>query len=154
MFGSRFVMQYLESFLSVCNRLDEKDRGCCFILNCVLAVMTLLVFYVSSSRCRGLVCDYSKTCAKRPLSKRPKNGFQYQFSPNAGLMQVKSIAKGSILQYFRPSLSYHLALRSLFCLLLSGRFTHLLLYIISLLVCDFLVILACFLDVDEHSDQN
>ena len=35
------------------------------------------------------------------------------------LMQVKSIAecsKGSILQYFRPSLSYHLLLRSLFCL--------------------------------------
>ena len=35
------------------------------------------------------------------------------------LMQVKSIAecsKGSILQYFQPSLSYHLLLRSLFCL--------------------------------------
>ena len=39
-------------------------------------------------------------------------------------MQVKSIAecsKGSILQYFPPSLSYHLSLRSLFCLFLSGR---------------------------------
>ena len=39
-------------------------------------------------------------------------------------MQVKSIAKcskGSILQYFRPSLSYHLSIRSLFCLFLSGR---------------------------------
>ena len=47
------------------------------------------------------------------------------------LMQVKSIAecsKGSILQYFRPSLSYHLSLRSLFCLFLSGRFTQVLLY--------------------------
>ena len=35
------------------------------------------------------------------------------------LMQVKSIAecsKGSILQFFWPSLSYHLLLRSLFCL--------------------------------------
>ena len=34
-------------------------------------------------------------------------------------MQVKNIAecsKGSILQYFCPSLSYHLPLRSLFCL--------------------------------------
>ena len=41
-------------------------------------------------------------------------------------MQVKSIAecsKGSILQYFRPSLSYHLSLRSLFCLFLSGCLT-------------------------------
>ena len=43
-------------------------------------------------------------------------------------MQVKSIAecsKGSILQYFRPSLNYQLSLKSLFCLFLSGRFTQL-----------------------------
>ena len=42
-------------------------------------------------------------------------------------MRVKSIAdssKGSILQYFWPSLSYHLSLGSLFCLFLSGRFTQ------------------------------
>ena len=41
-------------------------------------------------------------------------------------MQVKSIvecSKGCILQYFWPSLSCHLSLRSLFCLFLSGRFT-------------------------------
>ena len=47
------------------------------------------------------------------------------FKTNYCLMQVKSIAecsKGSILQYFRPSLSYHLSLRSLFCLFLSGHF--------------------------------
>ena len=47
-------------------------------------------------------------------------------------MQVKSIAecsKGSIPQFFRPSLSYHLSLRSLFCLLLSGCFTQVLLNI-------------------------
>ena len=40
-------------------------------------------------------------------------------------MQVKSIAecsKGSILQYFQPLLSYHLSLRHLFCLFLSGTF--------------------------------
>ena len=46
-------------------------------------------------------------------------------------MQVKSIAecfKASILQYFRPSLSYHLSLRSLFCVFLSGHFTQVLLY--------------------------
>ena len=39
-------------------------------------------------------------------------------------MQVKSIAecsKGSILQYFRPSLSYHLSLSHLFYLFLSGH---------------------------------
>ena len=47
-------------------------------------------------------------------------------------MQVKSIAecsKGSTLQYFRPSFSYQLSLRPWFCLFLSGRFTHVLLYI-------------------------
>ena len=54
------------------------------------------------------------------------------FNPNYPLMQVKSIAecsKGSILQYFRPSLSYHLSLRSLFCLFLSGRLRKVLLYL-------------------------
>ena len=46
-------------------------------------------------------------------------------------MQVKSIAecsKGSILQYFRPPLGYHLSLKSLLCLFLSGRFRQVLLY--------------------------
>ena len=45
------------------------------------------------------------------------------------MKQVKSIvecSKGSILQYFQPSLSYHLSLRSLFCLFFSGRFTEVL----------------------------
>ena len=45
-------------------------------------------------------------------------------------MQVKSIAEGGILQYCRPVLSYHLSLRSLFCLFFSGRFTQILLYFI------------------------
>ena len=46
-------------------------------------------------------------------------------------MQVKSIAecsKGSTLQYFRPQLSYHLSLRYLFDLFLSGRFTQVLVF--------------------------
>ena len=41
------------------------------------------------------------------------------FKTNYCLMQVESIAecsKRGILQYFRPSLSYRLSLRSLFCL--------------------------------------
>ena len=51
---------------------------------------------------------YSKTCLKRPLSKRR---WKFVFKTNYRLMQDKSIAecsKGSILQYFWPSLSYHL----------------------------------------------
>ena len=67
-------------------------------------------------------CDHlhSKTCQKRPLSKRPKIGFQDQLSHNAGQKYCR-MAKGSILQYFRPSLSYHLSLRSMFWLFLSGH---------------------------------
>ena len=70
---------------------------------------------------------YSKTCLKRSLNNNTKNGFKVNYS----FMQVKSIAecsKGSILQYFRPSLSYHLSLRTLFCLFLSGRLRQGLLY--------------------------
>ena len=38
------------------------------------------------------------------------------------------MVQGSIQQYFRPSLSYHLSLRSLFCLFLDGHLTQVLLY--------------------------
>ena len=53
------------------------------------------------------------------------------------LMQVESIAecyKGSILQYFRPSLTYPLSFIPLFCLFLSGHFTQVLLYLDHLYV--------------------
>ena len=79
------------------------------------------------------VSRYSKTCVKRPLSKRLKIGLQDQLSLNAGqkyCRMLKSIAecsKGSILQYFWPALSCHLSLRSLFCLFSSDRFTQVLL---------------------------
>ena len=62
--------------------------------------------------------------------RRPKLVFKTDYR----LMQVKSIAecsKWSILQYFRPSLSYHLPLRALFCLFLSGRLRQVLLYMYS-----------------------
>ena len=63
----------------------------------------------------GLNIKCSKTCLKQPLKKKTKIGFKTDYR----LMQVKSIAEcsnGSLLQYFPPSLSYHLSLRSLFCL--------------------------------------
>ena len=74
-----------------------------------------------------LKSKYSKTCVKWPLSKRPKIGFQDQLSLNAGRKYFRMF----ILQYFRPSLSYHWSLRSLFCLFLSGCFTQVLLYRIT-----------------------
>ena len=57
-------------------------------------------------------------------------------------MQVKSIAEWSlwsILQYFRPSLSYHLSLRSLFCLFLSRCLRRVLLY---MFMCRFVISLS------------
>ena len=86
---------------------------------------------------------YSKTCVKRPLSKRPKKVFK----TNYRLMQVKSIAecsKGSIMQCFRLSLKNHMSLRSLFCLFLSGRFTQVLLYASTLNVFAFIYICICY----------
>ena len=86
---------------------------------------------------KALICPkYSKTLTLPYTVKPVKNGhFQIHrklvYKTNYRLMQVKSIAecsKGSILQYFRPSLSYHLSLSSLFFLFLSGSFSQILLY--------------------------
>ena len=59
----------------------------------------------------------------KPLKKETKNWFLR--------VQVKSVAecsKRSTLQFFRPSLSYQMSLRCLFCLFLSGRLRQVLLY--------------------------
>ena len=72
----------------------------------------------------------SKTCVKRPLSKGPKIAFQDQLSLNG----QKYCSKGSILQYFRRSLSYHLSLRSLFV------------YFEWLFYTGFTVLVYCFID--------
>ena len=66
-----------------------------------------------------IVFHYSYT-VKPVLSGHSKRTQKLVFSTDYSLMQVKSIAecsKGSILQYFGPSLSYHLSLRFLFCFL-------------------------------------
>ena len=81
---------------------------------------------IAAYACSNNGFTYSKTCVKRSL---PKG--QLFSKTTYRLMQAKSIAecsKRSILQYFRPALSYHLSSRSLFCLFLSGRFTQVLLY--------------------------
>ena len=70
---------------------------------------------------------YSKTCVKQPLSKRQKIGFQDQLSLNAGQKYCRMLqwVHSAIAQNFIKS--YHLSLRSLFCLFLSGHFTQVLL---------------------------
>ena len=62
-----------------------------------------------------ILITHSKTCLKRPLQKKTKNCFSRPIIVNAGQKYCR-ILSWSILQYFRPSLSYHL-----FCLFLSAR---------------------------------
>ena len=72
-------------------------------------------------------------CTVKPvLSGHSKRRPKLIFKTDYRFMQVKSIeecSKGSILQYFLPSLSYHLSLISLFCLFLSDHLRQVLLYV-------------------------
>ena len=81
-----------------------------------------------SSALKSYQIKYSKTCVKRPLSKRPNVGFQDKLTLNRGQKYCRMLQKGSTLKYFRPSLRYNLSLRLLFCLILSGRLRQVLLY--------------------------
>ena len=81
------------------------------------------------------------TCLKRPLKRRAIL-FLDQSSLNTGQKYCRMLQE-SILQYFRPSLSYHLSLRSLFCLFLSGRLKQVLLYLGGLDGCLFHFKLSC-----------
>ena len=69
----------------------------------------------------AIPCVFAYT-VKPVLSGHSKRTPKMVFNTNYRLMQFKNIAecsKGSILQYFQPSLSYHLSLRSLFCLFIE-----------------------------------
>ena len=81
--------------------------------------------------CRGnyilTLPSYSKTCLKWPLKKMTKIVFQDRLPLNAGQKYCRMLQE-SILQYFWPSLGYHLSLRPLFCLCLNGRLRQVLLF--------------------------
>ena len=82
------------------------DRG--LSLNKLLILFCLIVLFEVSPL---------NVFTVKPISKRLKIGFQDQSLLNAG----QKFCRMLILQYFQPSLSYHLSSRSLFCLFLSGR---------------------------------
>ena len=66
----------------------------------------------------------------KPLYNNHSQKTKMILKTNYALVQVKNIAeqsKGSILQYFRHALSYHLSLRSLFYLFWSSHVTQVLL---------------------------
>ena len=94
--------------------------------------MGMSIIYLNSSEvgisnlpCTYIPEDFLPT-VKPVYNSHSQKDQKLVFKTNYHLMQVKS--KGSILQYFQPSLSYHLSLSSLFCLFLSGGFTQVLLY--------------------------
>ena len=74
---------------------------------------------------------YSKTCIKRPFSKRPKIGFQDQLSLNAGQKYCRMLQEehSAIISTF---IKLPFVTKSLFCLFLSGCFTQVILYLYQL----------------------
>ena len=87
----------------------------------------------AAKKIAGKVSELRLFCTVKPvLNSHSKGRPIIVFRTDYCLMQVNSIAEcsiGSILQYFRPSFSYHLSVRSLFCLLLSGHERQVLLYL-------------------------
>ena len=135
------VYRILDWFYLGCYMPQANPRFLCLHHREIMLFLFLIIFSLSSGedqieklqelerllaqaqhdKMRILEDQVCKTCVRQPLSKRPKIGFQDQLWLNAG--------QRSILQYFWHSLSYHLSLRSLFCLFLSGCFTQVLLYV-------------------------
>ena len=103
--------------------------------NCTreLRRLYLVEDYVDSLKVRfsytvkPVLSDHSK--------RRSKSAFQDRLSLNAGQKYCRMLS-WSILQYFRPSLSYRLSLRPLFCLFLSDslkvRFSYIYIGLITL----------------------
>ena len=116
-------------------------KRCHYPANCHSPVRVLIYSFRSLVvQLRVVNCAHYKYClwiienkatVKPVLSghskRRPKFGFQNRLSLNAGQKYCRMLQE-SILQYFRPSLSYHLPLRPLFSLVLSGRLRQVLLY--------------------------
>ena len=103
---------------------------------CLLSVSSLLIFPQTNKDMVAFLLlvyiqtlfYYRKPCLKRSLKKTPK----LVSNTNYRLIQVKSIAEcspRSILQYFRPSLSYHLFLRPLFYPFIKWPLKTVLLYL-------------------------
>ena len=67
-----------------------------------------LVAYFRQGKERTFICSNTVKPLKQPLKKKTEIGFQDQLSLNAGQKYCRMLQE-SILQYFRPALSYHLS---------------------------------------------
>ena len=82
-----------------------------------------------SAELQNVICKSNtvKPVLSGHSKRRPKIGFQDRLLLNAGQKYCRMLQE-SILQYFWPPLSYHLSLRPLFWLFLSGRLRKVSLY--------------------------
>ena len=134
-----------KSLLTVSRRYFFCGSLCflCFVFAlplCVSVYMCLMVTCLEGADLLALVCGVLLWVCHFPIGILGQMWYLIVSIPdlctltycqsNYRLMPVKSIeecSKGSILQYFRPSLSCTFPLRLLFCTLLSGRLRQVLL---------------------------
>ena len=95
--------------------------GCTGYYVPLVANVSYVRAYMTSSKTLNSAYEYIKTCVKRPLSKRPNIGFQDQLVLNEGHKYCRML-HSAIISTFNK-----LPLRSLFCLFRRGRFTKYLL---------------------------
>ena len=116
--------------------LKNQDTICCFVVVVVLIIIVQSMYWclhVVYRFDRLVFCcsTLQKNTVKPVLSghskRRPIIGFQVQLSLNAGQKYCRMLQE-SILQYFRPSLSYNLILKPLCRLFMSNCLRHILWY--------------------------
>ena len=88
---------------------------------CIMQNLCLL--HISLTLGPIMFSQYSKTCAKRPLSKRQKIGFQDQLSLNAGQKYCRILQRehSVILSTF---IKLPVVIKTFFFLFLGGHFTQ------------------------------
>ena len=125
---SVLCLLYLCEFLFICALWSPAGKGLTSGLSFVVSNCKFVTFpLVSWVKYGTSLYRFLFFAPLLTFSGHSKRRSKLVFTTNYLLMQDKSIAecsKGSILHYFLPSLIYHLSLRSLFCLFLSGRLSR------------------------------
>ena len=96
---------------------------------CLISSHEGILTYVTASSLRSILLNLTKVkpVLRGHSKRRPKIGFQDRSSLNA-CQNYCRVLQGSILQYVRPSLSYHLSLRYFFLSIFEYRLRQVLLY--------------------------
>ena len=86
-----------------------------------------------SALSQQVTARHQQTDVHESITKQDRNNIndpqkKHRLSLNAGQKYCRMLQE-SILQYFGPSLSYHLSLKPLFCLFLSDQLRQVLLYL-------------------------